>query len=74
MGTVYRAERADAAFRRIVAVKVVRRGAHTADILERFHRERETLAALDHPNIAGSWTAAPPRTANPTSSWSMSRA
>ena len=52
MGTVYRAERADAAFTRIVAIKVVRRGAHSADIIERFHRERETLAALDHPNIA----------------------
>jgi eukaryotic-like serine/threonine-protein kinase len=52
MGTVYRAERADAAFKRIVAIKVVRRGAHAANIIDRFHRERETLAALDHPNIA----------------------
>jgi eukaryotic-like serine/threonine-protein kinase len=52
MGVVYRAERADAAFRRPAAIKVVRRGAHAMDIIERFHRERETLAALDHPNIA----------------------
>ncbi len=52
MGVVYRAERADAAFTRVVAIKVVRRGAHAADIIERFHRERETLASLDHPNIA----------------------
>ena len=52
MGVVYRAERADAAFTRVVAIKVVRHGTHAADIIERFHRERETLAALDHPNIA----------------------
>jgi non-specific serine/threonine protein kinase/serine/threonine-protein kinase len=52
MGAVYRAERADAAFKRVVAIKVVRHGSHAADIIERFHRERETLAALDHPNIA----------------------
>ena len=52
MGVVYKAERADAAFRRPAAVKVVRRGPHSADIIERFRRERETLAALDHPSIA----------------------
>lgn len=52
MGVVYRAERADAAFRRVVAIKVVGRGSVAADVIERFHRERETLARLDHPNIA----------------------
>jgi eukaryotic-like serine/threonine-protein kinase len=52
MGVVYKAERADAAFKRPAAIKVVRRGGHSHDIIERFHRERETLAALDHPNIA----------------------
>lgn len=52
MGVVYRAERADGAFKRPAALKVVGRGANATDILERFHRERETLAALDHPNIA----------------------
>ena len=52
MGVVYRAERADASFKRLAAIKVVRRGAHADDIIERFRRERETLAALDHPNIA----------------------
>lgn len=52
MGVVYRAERADGAFTRQVAIKVVRTGPETPDIVERFRFERETLAALDHPNIA----------------------
>ena len=52
MGVVYRAERADAAFRRHAALKVVRPGPDSPQIVERFQHERETLAALDHPNIA----------------------
>ena len=52
MGVVYRAERADAAFRRNAALKVVRPGPDSPRILQRFQLERETLAALDHPNIA----------------------
>ncbi|HEY0873947.1 MAG TPA: protein kinase [Vicinamibacterales bacterium] len=52
MGMVYRAERADDAFRREVAIKVVRQGVDAQGIVSRFRRERETLAALDHPNIA----------------------
>jgi tetratricopeptide (TPR) repeat protein len=52
MGVVYRAERADAAFKRHAALKVVRPGPDAPQILERFRVERETLAALDHPNIA----------------------
>jgi len=52
MGVVYRAERADAAFRRHAALKVVRPGPDSPQIVERFQLERETLAALDHPNIA----------------------
>ena len=52
MGVVYRAERADAAFRRHAALKVMRPGPDSPQIVERFRLERETLAALDHPNIA----------------------
>jgi serine/threonine-protein kinase len=52
MGTVYLAERADGQFEQKVAVKVVKRGMDSEEILRRFSAERQTLAALDHPNIA----------------------
>jgi serine/threonine-protein kinase len=52
MGTVYHAVRADDAFEMHVAIKIVRRGMDSADILRRFLIERQTLARLDHPNIA----------------------
>jgi serine/threonine protein kinase/tetratricopeptide (TPR) repeat protein len=51
MAVVYRAARADDAYHKQVAVKVVRRELESADVLVRFHNERETLASLDHPNI-----------------------
>jgi serine/threonine protein kinase len=51
MGTVYRAVRADAAFDKQVAVKVIKRGMETEETLRRFQDERQTLARLDHPNI-----------------------
>ena len=35
-----------------VAVKLVRRGMDTSEILRRFRMERQVLASLDHPNIA----------------------
>lgn len=38
--------------RQYVAIKLVRRGLDTDDILRRFHTERRILAALSHPNIA----------------------
>ena len=52
MGTVFLAERSDGAFERNVAVKVVRRGMDTEQVLERFLAERQILSRLDHPNIA----------------------
>ncbi|NUQ51164.1 MAG: serine/threonine protein kinase [Phycisphaerales bacterium] len=52
MGTVYRATR-DGEFTQHVAIKVVKRGMDTDEILRRFRAERQTLAALSHPNIAG---------------------
>ena len=52
MGVVYRAERADDAFTRQAAVKVIGPGADAASVVERFRRERQTLADLDHRNIA----------------------
>ncbi len=52
MGSVYLASRSDGSFDQKVAVKVVRRGMDSEEILARFRAERQTLAALDHPNIA----------------------
>lgn len=51
MGAVYRARRADGAFSRPVALKVVRPGL-AADVGPRFERERRLLGALNHPNVA----------------------
>lgn len=51
MGEVYLAERADDAFEQRVAIKVVKRGMDTDEILSRFLAERQTLANLRHPNI-----------------------
>jgi serine/threonine protein kinase len=52
MGSVYLAVRADGAFRKQFALKLVRPAAATEDTMRRFQREREILASLDHPNIA----------------------
>lgn len=52
MGAVYEATRADKEFSKRVAIKLVKRGMDTDFILRRFRKERQILAALDHPNIA----------------------
>ena len=52
MGTVYRAARADGTFEKAVALKLVRRGMDTDEVLRRFRYERQILAGLDHPHIA----------------------
>ena len=53
MGSVYRGERADGAFERQVAIKVVKQGMNTEAVATRFQQERAILARLDHANIAG---------------------
>lgn len=52
MGAVYLAERADGHVEQRVALKLIKRGMDTDDILRRFRRERQILASLEHPNIA----------------------
>ncbi len=52
LGAVYLAARADDEYRKEVAIKLIRRGLDTDDILRRFRNERQILAQLDHPNIA----------------------
>jgi len=52
LGAVYLAIRSDGEYRKEVAIKLIRRGLDTDDILRRFRNERQILAQLDHPNIA----------------------
>ncbi|TRW17497.1 serine/threonine-protein kinase [Glacieibacterium frigidum] len=52
MGAVYRGERAAGDFDHVVAIKLIRPGALSDTLVERFQRERQTLARLSHPNIA----------------------
>jgi serine/threonine-protein kinase len=52
MGTVFLAERADGAFEKQVAVKLVSAPVASETLLRRFAAERKTLAQFEHPNIA----------------------
>jgi serine/threonine-protein kinase len=52
MGRVYRAERADGAFERSVAIKLMRQTRLPALVAAQFARERQILARLQHRNIA----------------------
>jgi serine/threonine-protein kinase len=52
MGVVWLAERADGQFAQRAALKLIKRGLDTDEIVGRFRRERQILARLQHPNIA----------------------
>ena len=52
MGAVFLAERDDKEFSQKVAVKLIKRGMDSEQVLRRFRNERQILAALNHPNIA----------------------
>lgn len=52
MAAVHEAARADGQFEQRVAVKVIRRDLVSRGLVRRFERERQALAALEHPNIA----------------------
>lgn len=52
MGTVYLAARDDDQYEKQVAIKLIRHGMDTADVLDRFRHERQILANLDHPYIS----------------------
>lgn len=51
MAVVYLGERDDQNYRKQVAIKMVKPGIDTEQILHRFRNERQTLATLDHSNI-----------------------
>ena len=73
-GVVFMAEQQQPV-RRKVALKIIKPGMDTRQVIARFEAERQALALMDHPNIArvldGGETA---DRAGPTSSWSWSRA
>jgi serine/threonine protein kinase len=52
MGSVLLSTRADEQFEKFVAIKLVRRGMDTDDLLLRFRTERQILASLEHPHVA----------------------
>ena len=51
MGVVYLAEQEEP-IRRTVALKLIKRGLDTAEVIARFAAERQALAVMDHPHIA----------------------
>src|SRR5262245_6149517 len=50
MGAVYMAQQA-APVKRLVALKIIKPGMDTRQVIARFEAERQTLALMDHPNI-----------------------
>jgi serine/threonine protein kinase len=51
MGTVYMAEQQEPV-RRMVALKLIKPGMDSSQVIARFEAERQSLALMDHPNIA----------------------
>src|SRR5947207_11765444 len=51
MGTVWMAEQTEPVTRR-VAVKLIKAGMDSRQVIARFEAERQALALMDHPNIA----------------------
>ena len=58
MGLVYLAEQREPLVRR-VALKLIKPGMDTREVLARFEAERQALALMDHPNIAHVLDAGP---------------
>ena len=52
MGNVYLGERASDDFDHVVAIKVIKTGLLSDTLIERFRRERQILAQLNHQHIA----------------------
>src|SRR5205814_3773455 len=50
-GTVFMAEQQEPV-RRMVALKIIKAGMDTREVVARFEAERQALALMDHPNIA----------------------
>jgi non-specific serine/threonine protein kinase/serine/threonine-protein kinase len=64
MGMIYLAEQAEPV-KRQVALKVIKLGMDTKEVLARFHAERQALAVMDHPHIAKMFDGGTTRTGRP---------
>ncbi len=64
MGIVYLAEQEDP-IRRRVALKIVKPGMDSKQVIARFEAERQALALLDHPNVAHVYDAGTTETGRP---------
>ena len=75
MGTVWMAQQTEPV-KRLVAVKLIKAGMDSKQVLARFEAERQALALMDHPNIAKVLDGGdrPARPAGRSSSWNSSRA
>ena len=56
MGEVWRAEQ-DQPVRRIVALKLIKKGMDTREVITRFQIERQAMALMEHPGIAAVYDA-----------------
>ena len=52
MGVVFLAERAEGGFEQRAVIKLIKRGMDSDAILQRYLRERQILAGLEHANVA----------------------
>jgi serine/threonine protein kinase len=72
-GTVWRAEQVEGV-RRQVALKIIKLGMDTKQVIARFEAERQALALMDHPHIARVLDAGATETGRRSSPWSWSTA
>ncbi|MBM3882448.1 MAG: hypothetical protein FJ387_22445 [Verrucomicrobia bacterium] len=63
-GRVYRAEQVEPV-RRIVALKIIKLGMDTREVIARFEAERQALALMDHPNLSHVFDAGATQTGRP---------
>ena len=73
MGVVFVAEQ-EKPIRRKVALKVIKPGMDTKEVIARFEAERQALALMDHPNIAKVLDAGGTNRVGHTSSWNWCEA
>jgi serine/threonine protein kinase/outer membrane protein assembly factor BamB len=63
-GVVFKAKQL-VPIQRVVALKIIKLGMDTMEVMARFEAERQTLAAMDHPNIAKVFDAGATETGRP---------